>query len=484
MSSREQMHAFESRLLRDMQQRADALIGRKLPGKGIDVMGVADGSEYVSREMQRMGQRDRDLRDSLPGKRAIQISVRRGLLGTLRGQTRHRIRVRTLAPIEALLTGGQGGPIGAEELRNALAQYDELGSRYRPTIVVVGSPTGFTDAAQLLVQSSGMPQLVLVGGREDGGVDVRMSNALKKSDWAELFDFETDDEQLQRFQYHLDKQIDALETRGLSMPELANLLGLSVDEVRPMIRKACRKDTRLMTVMHDGELRLARNPVAAEVNRMSLWSRIRRWLGFKPSVAEQVAEMTKQRIGLEQQRAEVDNKVARLEADERDALKAGATATNMVEKKQLAGKLMRVRRELNRHRAQAQVFTNQIEVLGTHIHHLTLKQQGEKFDLPSAEELTREAAEAEQVMAELSTNAELAHGIEVGAMTPTMAAEEADILKEFEAAAVESSAGKSAEAAAPERGSATPAEPQRMPPLPGEAARGAPAKSPARPEMS
>lgn len=171
---------------------------------------------------------------------------------------------------------------------------------------------------------------------------------------------------------------------------------------------------------------------------MGMWSRIRRWLGFKPSVKERVDEMTKQRVQLEQQRSNIDGTTDRLESEERTAIQAGAAAKSMAEKKQLASKLIRIRRELKRNRAQAQVLTNQIEILGTHIHHLTLKETGARMKLPDAEELAQEAAQAEQVMTELEANADLAHSIEVGDMSPGMEAEEADILAEFaEVAAAE-----------------------------------------------
>jgi hypothetical protein len=155
---------------------------------------------------------------------------------------------------------------------------------------------------------------------------------------------------------------------------------------------------------------------------------------MKPSTAERVREMTAQRVRLEQQRSEVDQKVGTLEKQEREAFERGRSAATDVEKKQVAGSLMRVRRELKRLHAQAGMFTQQIDVIGTHIHHLTLSEQGRRMELPKAEDLTREAAQAERVMAELSANADLAHSIEVGASTPLMAEEEAAILAELNAA--------------------------------------------------
>src|SRR5580765_5048488 len=152
-----------------------------------------------------------------------------------------------------------------------------------------------------------------------------------------------------------------------------------------------------------------------------------------------------------------------------------------VEKRQHAAKLVRVRRDLKRLRSEEAVYSKQIDILGTQIHHLTLTERGKRVAMPSAEELTREAAAAEQTINELSANADLVSRIEINAQSPMQAAEEADILKEFEEMAAKSGAGEKAPAApaaaTPMRGPATAmpgvSTPQR-----------ADEKSKARPELS
>ena len=224
-----------------------------------------------------------------------------------------------------------------------------------------------------------------------------------------------------------------------------------------------------MTVTHNERMHICRTPLAEEGNTMSLWSRIRKLLRLKPTVAERVRDLTAQRVQIEQQRFEIDQKVDALEASERQYIEQGATAASGAEKKQLAGKLMRARRELRRHKAQAQMFSQQIDVIGTHIHHLTLAEQGKRLELPSSEDLTREAAEAEQVVAQVAANADLAASIEVSPETPAMAQEEADILKEFEQAAQSSTPAPEAQSAAPAREQqATPERRESTPPLPAE----------------
>ncbi|RMF83447.1 MAG: hypothetical protein D6744_04625, partial [Planctomycetota bacterium] len=128
----------------------------------------------------------------------------------------------------------------------------------------------------------------------------------------------------------------------------------------------------------------------------------------------------------------LDQRVDALEAEERDLLSRGAAAKSTAERKQIAGKLVRTRRELKRIRGQRQIFSQQIDIIGAQIHNLTLAEQGKRVALPKAEDLTAAAAEAEQVVAELSANAELAQSIEVTGETPMMADEEAAIFAEFD----------------------------------------------------
>jgi hypothetical protein len=287
--------------------------------------------------------------------------------------------------------------------------------------------------------------------------------------------------------HHLNQNANLVDSRGFSMVALSEKLGLSMAETEQPVRHACRSEPRLMTVVHEGRTHICRTPLAEEGNTMSIWSRIRRLLRLKPTTAERVRELTTQRVQIEQQRFELDQKVNVLEADELQLIQQGAAAASDAERKQVAGKLMRSRRELRRHRAQTQLYTQQIDIIGTHIHHLTLAERGKRLDLPKAEDLTREAAQAEQVVAEVAANADLAASIEVTGETPMMAEEEAAIFEEFkQVAASGTSATPAAEPEAP-AAEPTPAASNKAPtqadktppPLPPEKEKG----ESARPEL-
>jgi hypothetical protein len=470
---------FEDQFLSQLRSRAAGLIKGVLPADRVVVEPTPDGVDALRNTLTGLEIFDRGALEKLPGRKTVQMRFQRGLLGGLFRRTVARLRVQVLAPVAPLLESEVPGPVDREQVLEALARYELMPRNVRPSAVAFASATGFTHDAQALVNNVGPPSLILMGGREDGGWDVQMPTALRRSPWGKLFDLETVDERLKRLMYHLEQNANLVDSRGISVPELSQKLGLPPAQTEALVRRACRAHSRLLTVVHEGTIHVCRTPLGAEGDAMSIWSRIRRLLRLKPTVAERVRQMTTQRVRLEQQRHELDQKTEALEAEERGAIKQGAAATSDAERKQLARKLTRVRRELRRQRAQAQIFTQQIDIIGTHIHHLTLAEQGKRMELPKAEELTKEAAQAEQIMAELSANADLAASIEVTGETPMMAEEEASILEEFKQAAAEQAPAAetpAAEPATPAASESTPVAEAAPPPPPpakekGESAR-------------
>ena len=481
MEERSRYRQFEDQFHRLLRQRAELLVRGGFPADRVVFEEMPDGADGVRAILGRLRVYDRDALNTLPGTRAMQLRFHKRILGPVR-RTLAVARAQMLAPVEALVRGQTPGPVGREDVLDALARYQQLPRALRPSGAIFASATGFTADARALVNSSGVPSLVLLGGRADGGWDIDMPPAVAKTPWAKLFELESQDERLKRVMYHLERNANLLDSRGIPVAALAEQVGLPREQTAALVRKATRQDARLVTFEDEGALHVCRSPLAEEKSTMGMWSKVRRWMGFKPTVAERVREMTMQRTQIERQRYEIDQKIDVVEKDERELIQRGAAAPSEAEKRQVAAKLMRARRDLKRLRSEEAVFSKQIDILGTHIHHATLTERGKRVAMPSAEELTREAAQAEQVIGELSANADLVNRIEINTQSPLMAAEEADILKEFEQVA----AGKSASGAPAaadtgkvKAGSAAAAGPARapeLPPVPGE-------KSKARPEL-
>lgn len=477
MDDRSRLRQFEEQIVGQLRVRAAALVKRKLPADAVIVEPTPEGGDALRDTLRRLEIFDRDAMEQLPGSHSMQLRFVKSYLGGLMRRVVSRVRVRALAPVEALLRDRPLGPVGREEVELALARYRLLPRHQQPTGVILASATGFSPEARRLVEAGGPPTLVLLGQRGDGGWEVDMPAPLRKTPWAQLFELETPDDRVRRVLYHLQKDAAVVDSRGLALPELAQRMGMSERDAEALVRQVTRLEPRVMTVNHNGVVHVSRAPLAEESRTMSLWSRVRRWLRMKPTVAERVREMRAQQVRIEQERHELDQKVDALETAERTLLQQGAAATNDAERKQAAGKLVRARTELKRTRTQAQNLTNALDVLGTHIHHLTLAEQNKRLELPKAAELTREAASAEQMATELAASADLARSIEVSASSPLQLEEEAAIFEEFkQVAEARSGAGSAASA-----GGAAQTPPLPAAPLPSPSA-GTNSRSAAAPE--
>ncbi len=479
---RSRYRQFEGEFFRLLHSRAEQLVQRRgVPAGRVIIEPMPEGADFVTAALLRLRKPDPQLRESLPGRRASRLRFQQRTWGGLATRTLVNLRARALYDLESLVNGAPPRPIGRDDVLDALARYDLLPEKDRPSAVALASLSGFTPEARALVHSHARPTLILLSGRSDGGWEVETPAAVRKLPWAALFELESQDQRLARLLSHLERAGAELAARGVAVDELAARLALAPAQTLDLLRQGQRSDPRLMLVQHEGRLHVCRSPLAEEddMMRSTWWSTVRRWLGLKPTAAEQVRALTARRIQIEQQRVDLDQRVTVLEAEERDALARGAAAAADAEKKQIAARLARIRTDLKRARAQEQIATQQINILSTHAYHLTLREQGKRMELPSREELTREAATAEQIVKELSTNADLARSIEVGAQSSLMADEEDAILKEFDQLAASRRDSDAVRSAAPAAG-----RQETAPPLPSsaEAPGGQTARTEAKPE--
>jgi hypothetical protein len=102
------------------------------------------------------------------------------------------------------------------------------------------------------------------------------------------------------------------------------------------------------------------------------------------------------------------------------------------------------------------MLNQQINIISTDIHNLTLIQQGDMAQLPNTEELTENAVKAEEMLETLRADAELVGGLETGMEAALVSADELAILKEFESSAGEGEAESSAPAAQERQATSSP----------------------------
>ena len=264
MDERSRHREFEDRFLGQLRARALGLIQGTLPADEVAIQPTPEGIDSVRAELGRLEVYDRRALEKLAGTRSLQMVFKKRRLGGMFRKTVSRVRVRTLSDVDALLNNETPGPVGREQVLDALARYTLLPRKDQPSGVILASASGFTAEARALAEGSGTPTVILMGGRADGGWDVSMPPLVQKGPWAALFELETRDERLRRLMNHLDENANLVDSRGFSMEALAEKLGLGIGETEQLVRQACRNEPRLMTVVHDGRTHICRTPFAEE----------------------------------------------------------------------------------------------------------------------------------------------------------------------------------------------------------------------------
>ena len=70
-----------------------------------------------------------------------------------------------------------------------------------------------------------------------------------------------------------------------------------------------------------------------------------------------------------------------------------------------------MQKDLERRQQLVQVLNTQVNVVSTHLHNLELVQQGQTARLPDSDQITEDAVKAEEMLADLEADAELAGSV-------------------------------------------------------------------------
>ena len=95
------------------------------------------------------------------------------------------------------------------------------------------------------------------------------------------------------------------------------------------------------------------------------------------------------------------------------------------------GQLLQLRKDIERRQQLITVLNQQVNIVSTHLHNLELVQQGQIAKLPDSEEVASDAAKAEEMLAGLEADAELAGSVG-GIANVGMSAEEQALYDELE----------------------------------------------------
>lgn len=390
---------------------------------------------------------DRDLLRSLPrnASRVLTGSVPRWLWGHKRSSV--AIASVLTEPERYLSDDEQPGPIGLSTL---VAHVKALaGEADVPHLIGVCSPTGFTEDVRRGGLELPNVTLVLVEPRSDGGWNVLPGSPGASPVDCRLFDPEATASKIQRVREEVAGRTVDLLGGGISAARLGEQLGVPTGVVAAAFADLAAKDPELRVSRQRDDTLLYRGAPADVEDDMSMVDWVRQLFSREGNETRKINELSERRARLAQRRDRLYQDIAQLETREADLLKQGRESASPAAKRRVALQIKQLRDDMERLNATARVIGQQVDVISTHIHNLTLIQQGQMARLPATEEITQDAVRAEEMLEQLSADVQMTGTLSAGVTGSTLTDEEAEILKELEGPAPEAPQASAGPAATP-----------------------------------
>ena len=392
----------------------------------------ADDSDELRALMAGKRMYDRALLKQMPQNRRVSIRGAERRFFFWKRETGVAV-VSCLSPLEDILDGESGGrPIGLNEVAEHVRGLS-LDAKC-PHLIGVCSTTGFTEEARNARHDYPNVMLVLVEPREGGGWRVTADDDVPKQ-VRELFDPESQEQKNDRVRAEIRERAADLLTGGLSASSIATRLDLPKEVVARSLREIAKADPELRLSGSAKEPLLYRGaPVATrEKSSMSFVNKIREMFSKEGDESAKINLLSERRAALAERRDRLYEDIGKLETKEADLLEQGRKSESQIVRRRLATQLAQLRKDIARSNTTTNMLNQQINIISTNIHNLTLIQQGQMASLPDSEELTENAVKAEEMLETLKADADLVGALEAGVGDVLTSQDELDILAEFEA---------------------------------------------------
>ncbi len=412
------------RLLDDERLRVDTINGRRpIPTLGRRIQ-KEDKEVELKRLMVEMDVPDRELQNQMPIGQSVSVTLWRSQWMMFKRNV-GRLKVICLSPTKQLLKGETPTPLAALDIRKTLSQLSQ-GDREPdlPTTLVMMSTSGFTLEAHELAERNANRTLILVEPNEGGGWTV--TGPAETKALVDLFDPEEDESKLERVRDQIEQNKAELIGGSLSAERLAGATHLPLHLVEAELKSYAKENAGLVAKRLDGRLVLFReggSPMATGVGSlrsggsdMPFLQRVKSLFARKGETEKKIALLSERRAALSQQRDTADVELTTLEQKEsslREQFKATESAAS---KRRLTSQLLQLRKDLERRQQLLGMLNQQINIVSTHLHNLELVNQGKAAKLPDSEELAADAAAAEEVLAELQADNEVAGATGISAL--------------------------------------------------------------------
>jgi hypothetical protein len=464
------------RLLNDDRLRIDTTSGRRAVATLRRDVRKEDREVDLKRMMGEMGIPDRQLQAKMPLGQQISVTLSRTTFLIFK-KVVGELKVVCLSPRRELLEGKSPQPLSAHDVKQAMTELVGDGSRAPATIVLM-STCGFDAQAHDLVDRRADRTLILVEPNDAGGWSVTGPAQVKAL--ADLFDPEVDTDKRKRIREAIDQSRADLLSGGVSAARLAVATKLPLQLIEEELKSYAKEGDGMVARRLEGNIVLFREgtapPSAARPGAsMPFIDRMRSLFARKGDNEKKISLLSERRATLGVQRDRAFDEMGVLETRETEMRQQFKDSANTTTKRRITSQLVQLRKDLERRQQLLGMLNQQINVVSTHLHNLELVQQGQVAQLPSSEDLASDAAAAEEVLAELQANNEVAGA--VGAIGGTgLSDEEQALYEELEREAAGPKAPAepmaSPSSAMRQASSQRQSEPVKPPPIPTDRQRG------------
>jgi hypothetical protein len=142
-------------------------------------------------------------------------------------------------------------------------------------------------------------------------------------------------------------------------------------------------------------------------------TRLKSIFSKKGELDKKIGLLSERRADLTQLRDRGYQDLAVLEKKE-DELRIQFKDAGEMPRRRITSQLLQLRKDVARRQQLLSVLNQQVNVINTHLHSLELQKQGEYAQLPTSEEMASDASKAEEVLAQLEADSELAQNVSAG----------------------------------------------------------------------
>lgn len=396
-------------LLAEKKFVVDTTDGRKSVTAFQKTANEADQSVNIKRMMIEAGSSDHALQRKLPSGLSIDVTLKdRHML--IFEKTYGVIRFQSVPPTQSLIKSEEIYPLNERDVRAALNSLPPPladGKKRVPLTVILFSSAGFTKEAQLLADRLAERTIILVEPNDAGGWTVHGTPETRGV--LDLIDPEIDDQKRRRIRDAIAESEFDLSRSGVSAEKMATQTQLPLSKVEEEFKRYANERRGMAAKRMDGRLVLYREstpPPNAGGTKMPIIDKFKSI--FSSSDDKKIAFLAERRTQIAQQTERVQDDMHALEQHELQLKEQFKTNESALIRKRVTTQLVELRREIDRKAQLLQMLNQQKNVVAAHLHSLELIAQGQGVKLPTGEELAEDAAKAEEVLAQVQADAELA----------------------------------------------------------------------------